>query len=222
MSGMDMSGMDMSGMDMSGDSSMAGMNMYFVSSFKNYPVMFKNLKATSGGQAFGIFVYLFVLAFLLRGLSFLSLYLEQRVWNTQSVNITIDECECEDEEVKDQESEAAGNCCGGDVAEGKSVALVNKKAHVEHLQKTNNVKRSTIAQILTPGMREVKRDVVRFLIYLVTAMFGYALMIAAMSYVILYFFAICLGLAFGELFFNRVRIASGLNDNINGICGNLH
>lgn len=48
------------------------------------------------------------------------------------------------------------------------------------------------------------RDPIRVVIAFTYYVIGYALMLSAMSYVLLYFFAICLGLAFGELFFNNI------------------
>lgn len=273
---------DMSSMDMSSSSDsmdMSGMNMYFTTHYDNYPVIFKTLKASNGAAAFGIFCILFFGAFALRGFSFLSLYLEQKIWRTQSVNITIDECECDDppedfkEEVYENKEKgsgsfsatntnsnannnahAAGGCCGGGGAAAAAAAAADAsedadnapapvttvhtrnrdivvtdpkrvKVHT-HKHTLPNGKarkpRSVLAQLFAPGLNEVYRDLIRLVIYFVTAMFSFVLMIAAMSYVLLYFFAICLGLAFGEMFFNRLRIATGLNDNINGVCGNLH
>ncbi|GMF05527.1 unnamed protein product [Ambrosiozyma monospora] len=78
-----------------------------------------------------------------------------------------------------------------------------------------------LRQLFFPGLAESGKDIIRLLIAFVSAMFGYALMLAAMSFVILYFFAACLGIAFGEVFFNRLSIVLGINKN-SALCGALH
>ncbi|GME84894.1 unnamed protein product [Ambrosiozyma monospora] len=196
--GMDMSSMDMSGMDMSSDSGdTMMMNSYLVTTYSNYPVVFKTLKAHSGGAAFGVFCAIFFSAFFLRGLFFLSAYLEQKVFHnyTNAVLVQeVDNCAC------DPESEDEKSPFGALKRKGQA---------------------SMLRQLFFPGLAESGKDIIRLLIAFVSAMFGYALMLAAMSFVILYFFAACLGIAFGEVFFNRLSIVLGINKN-SALCGALH
>ncbi|KAH3664052.1 hypothetical protein OGAPHI_004766 [Ogataea philodendri] len=191
---MDMSSSTDSSMDME------GMNSYLVTSYNKYPVVFHTLRASSGGEAFGIFCVLFFSAVFLRGLFFLSAYLEQKVFHnlTNAVLIQeLDNCACGPE----KDEEGTGN--GGSVS----------------------VRSLGLAKIFKftffPGFGELKRDIIRLLIAFTATMFGYALMLAAMSFILLYFFAICLGIAFGEVFFNRLSIVLNINKN-SSLCGQLH
>lgn len=225
---MDMSGMDM-GSDHSHHSDSMGMNMYFVTHYKDYPVMFRHLVAHGPGGAFGIFCVLFFGAFLLRGVSFLSLYLEQSVFKTQSANINIvieeeDNCACDDADYSSNGKnsiEPQEETVNGIITTTTKRNTVIKKTTIKNAA-SQPKQRSVLAQLFAPTWGEVYKDIIRLVVYFVQAMLSFALMIAAMSYIILYFFAICLGIAFGEVFFNRLRIAMGLNNNLSGVCGNLH
>ncbi|QOU21959.1 hypothetical protein BRETT_002123 [Brettanomyces bruxellensis] len=168
------------------------MNTYLVTDYSDYPVIFKNLKASSKAAAFGIFCVLFFAAFVFRGLAFLNAYLEQRVFHnyTNAVIVQNDPCACDpDSELDQKGDDNAVSTVGGT---HKSFGRILK-------------------ELFMPGMREWKKDLVRLIIAFVSAMIGYGLMLAAMSFVVLYFFAICLGLAFSEVFFNRLGIAMGIN-----------
>ncbi|GMM34374.1 high-affinity Cu transporter [Saccharomycopsis crataegensis] len=238
-SSMDMSGMDMSGMDMS------SMNTYFTDSYLDYPILFKTLKAKDEGAAFGIFCILFFAAFALRGLNFLIIYLEQKVWKTSStdINITIEEeenCACDaeedigsDEKHSRDESEKHGDqpvvsttAPNGHVT--LNATTTNNKATVKNAHITNNVNRrqsnrSPLAQLFAPSWGEIYKDIIRLVLHFLSAMFSFALMLATMSFILVYFFAICLGVAFGEVFFNRLRIVLEMDDNMGGIlCSDLH
>ncbi|KAG7877335.1 hypothetical protein KL938_004091 [Ogataea parapolymorpha] len=187
----------MDGMGMSMD---MNMNYYLTTHYDRYPVIFHTLRASSGAGAFGIFCVLFFGAVFFRGLFFLSAYLEQRVFHnlTNAVLIQeIDNCACDPEEDKKHDP-------SGGTLSAKSLGLGK-----------------IIRQTLCPGLGELKRDFIRLLIAFTATMFGYALMLAAMSFVVLYFFAICLGMAFGEIIFNRLSIVLGINKN-SSLCGSLH
>lgn len=164
--------MDMGSMDM------AGMNMAFSTTYNNYPVWFSGLKAASGGAAFGIFVLIFAVAFITRGLIFLSAYLEVKVFHAPNVLVTVEdeaECGCDDK---------------GEVA---------------------LVRASVFRQMLWTNATDARNDVVRLVLAFVIAMFGYALMLATMTFVVVYFFAVVTGLAFAELFWGRLGRVTGVN-----------
>lgn len=176
------------------------MNSYFVTDWLNYPVIFRTMALSNGGKLFGIFLFLFVLGFLFRGLSFASAYIEQKVFHNYQNSVIV---------------EVEENCECGDVdtdSAGKSA----QSAPTSHKMRS-----SKLRQFLLPGKSEFLKDVVRLLLLFLTLMIGYLLMIAAMSYVILYFFAVVLGIAFGEVFFNRLAIVLDVNKN-NSLCSTLH
>ena len=203
------SSMDMSGGD---DGSMSGMSMnsYFTTNYNDFPVVFKTLHAQTGGAAFGIFCVLFFCAFALRGLFFLSAFIEQRYFHNLSnaVYVQDDNCECGDEDEAKEE----------DITPPPTQIPQHLAAPQLNL---NQPIGSILRQLFLPSLSEISKDIVRLVLAFVIAMFGYALMIAAMSYVLVYFFAICLGIAFGEVFFNRLSMIIGINKN-SAICGNFH
>lgn len=71
---------------------------------------------------------------------------------------------------------------------------------------------TVLKAVFFPGAKESAYDVVRLILYFLTALLGYCLMLGAMTYVLVYFFAVCLGLAFSDLFFFRWGRAKGHSD----------
>ncbi len=195
-----MSGMDMGGSDSGSGSGSMSMTMFMTTKYANVPVFFKTLHAQNGAGAFGIFCVLFFCSFFFRGLVFLSSYLEQAVFHNYSNTIIIEEdCEC------------------GPESDSKDTPPPTPIS--------GNGRKLTFGQVmkqlfyLTPG--EFMRDVIRLLLAFTIVMFGYAIMLAAMSFVLTYFFAICLGLAFADVFFNRLAIILDINKNV-GACSSFH
>lgn len=194
-----MGNMNMGGMDMSGDNAMS-MNMWLTTRYKNTPVVFKTLTASTGAKAFGIFCVLFFSAFAFRGLMFLSSYLEQAVFHNYTNAVIVEEdCGCDD-----------------DLSDPESKPIATQRTNPNHLTFLQIMKKMFL---LSPT--EIFQDVIRLLLAFTIVMFGYALMLAAMSFVLIYFFAICLGLAFGEMFFNRLAIVLNINKTL-GACAGLH
>jgi copper transporter 1 len=165
-------------------SSTMQMSMWMTTRYSNTPAFFKSLHANTGAGAFGVFCVLFFCSFFFRGLIFLSAYLEQVIFHNYSNTIIIEEdCECGIEDSKSSPQPPKVDL---------SVGQIFKK-------------------LLWMGPREFINDIVRLLVAFLIAMFGYAIMLAAMSFVVLYFFAICLGLAFAEVFFNKLSIILNIN-----------
>lgn len=160
-------------------SSMAPMHMFFTTNFDNYPVLFEHLKATTKAEAFGIFVLLFVVAFLVRGLEFVRNYLEQSVWHNPVYNT----CHNVDEKVA-----PVSSCCGkgdeSDVSADMEVAA----------PQTSKL----------PMASRFFRDFIRLILCILPDMFGYALMLVAMTYTLTYFFAVVVGSGSGRFFFERM------------------
>lgn len=174
--------------------SMDSMHMYFTKAYTDYPVLFSSLKASNGGQAFGIFVLIFVVSFLTKGLEFFKNYLEQRVWNNPNYLIPkqettiIEQCGCDDDMDK------AGSA---DVS--------------EHSTPTGN-KNLSLANTLV-------RDVIRLSLCFVVELLGYAMMLVAMTYTLVYFFAVVTGMTFGRFFFERLSDTMGIRPGANNFQG---
>ena len=161
------------------DMGMGGMHMFFTTNFENYPVLFKNLKATTKAEAFGIFVLLFVVAFLVRGFEFIRNYLEQSVWHNPVYN----SCHNVDEKVA-----PVGSCCAkGDESD------VSADMEVAAPQASK-----------LPMASRFFRDTIRLILCILPDMFGYALMLVAMTYTLTYFFAVVVGSGSGRFFFERM------------------
>lgn len=172
------------------------MNTYLTEGFVGYPVVFSGLHAANGGQAFGIFVLLFFVAFFFRGTGFLCAYIEQIVFVPS--RLTVDDDTASDEKI--------GSTCSEE--EAQTTTEIVKE-------------RSTLAKFFQYSPHSLYRDFIRLLIVFVSAMLGYGLMLAAMSFVLLYFFAVVLGIAFGEIFFLRLSNVMGLTTS-GGSCVSLH
>lgn len=183
-----MSGMDHGSMDHgSMDHDMMGMNMWLTTKYDGYPVLFKDLKANNGGQAFGIFLLFFVVAFIGKGCEFLKNYLELKVWHNPNYNrqtTIIDECACDDEEANS----------------GKG------------LESVEQISRPASHSFFTYLMR----DFIRIILCFIPEMFGYALMLVAMTFSLVYFFSVILGNTFGRFFFeklsNKLEVLPGANN----------
>ncbi|OBA27716.1 hypothetical protein HANVADRAFT_52147 [Hanseniaspora valbyensis NRRL Y-1626] len=78
-----MSGMSSSSTSTSSSSMDMSMNSYLTSNWKNYPVLFKKLKADTRGKLFGIFLLLIVATFVYKATGFTLWYLELR-WSKLS------------------------------------------------------------------------------------------------------------------------------------------
>ena len=174
----DMGGMHMGGHSMGGHS-MGAMHMYFTREFKNYPVLFLTLSAKNKAQAFGIFVFLFAMAFIARGFEFLKLYLENRVWKDHS-NLPM---------------------VAGVILEESSIEKENfKKVNFDENDKLDHQSSKPPQGIVA----RVFRDIVLLILCFLPDLFGYALMLAAMTYTLTYFFGVVVGSACGRFFFEKL------------------
>lgn len=195
MASMTMSSAATSTMDMSHSMDMGGsMNMYLTSVYKDYPVLFSTLKASNGGQAFGIFVLVFFVSFLTKGLEFLKNYLEQKVWNNPNYVIPqqttiIENCECDDDFDKSDAENA-----------------------IESKTPTGTHTRLSLANVLV-------RDVIRLCLIFVVELFSYAMMLVAMTFSLVYFFAVVTGMTFGRFFFERLSDTIGIRPGANNFQG---
>jgi copper transporter 1 len=215
-----MGGMDMGGMDMGGNSSMGGhmhmdmpgMNMWLTTHYKKYPVVFKTLKANTGAQGFGIFVLLFVLAFVLRGAEFYRLYLEQRVWQNP---MYLGSCGPDELAAVKSGAKPAGDCCSP-----TSGSSHKDESDIERAQEpAEGAAAATYQPHRLRLALSLVRDAIRIFLNMLQEMFAYGLMLAAMTFCLVYFFAIVTGLALGRFFFEKLSFRMGLKAVTSGIGG---
>ena len=171
-----------SGMDM--DMSM-GMNYYLTPTYKNYPVLFHHLHANNSGKAFGIFLLFVVAAFVYKLLLFGSWCLEVhwfKKWDKQNKYSTLPSANSKDE--------------------GKHYDTENN-FEIQGLPKLPNL----LSDIFVPSLMDLFHDIIRAFLVFTSTMIIYMLMLATMSFVLTYVFAVITGLALSEVFFNRCKIA---------------
>lgn len=190
-----MSGMSgMSGMDTgnSSESSMSmGMNYYLTPTYKHYPVLFQHLSADSRGKAFGIFLLIVVAAFVYKFLLFVSWCLEVhwfKRWNKSNKYSTL------------QVAREASNPQAG--SSGKDYYADNAQFEIQTVPKLPNF----MFDVLSPSLIDLFHDFIRALLTFTATMIIYMLMLAAMSFVLTYVFAVITGLSLAEVFFNRCKI----------------
>lgn len=182
----------MSGMDMgnSSDSSMQmGMNYYLTPTYKHYPVLFQNLIADSEGKAFGIFLLLVVAAFAYKFLLFVSWCLEVhwfKRWNKTNKYSTLQV----EKNAKNDGTTDGKDYYGEDVLEMSSLPKIP----------------NFMFDVFSPSLIDLFHDFIRALLTFTSTMLIYMLMLAAMSFVLTYVFAVITGLTLAEVFFNRCKI----------------
>lgn len=193
--------------DMGGMSSMASMHMYFTREFKDYPVIFKSLSASTKGEAFGIFVLLFFAAFFARFLEFIRNYLEEVVWQNKSysefeagvVNHSANLQPATSIQPTGAAGAGAGGCCTGSADDEDSLDKhvssddVIVQSQESHLSKSN-----------LPIASTIMRDAIRLVLCIVPDLFGYTLMLAAMTFTLTYFFAVVIGSGVGRFVSERL------------------
>ena len=203
-------------MDMatSTSSSMSGMkkmsmHMWLTAEFEGYPVLFKSLIANTKAQAFGIFVLLFVVAFLTRMLEFVRNYLEEIVWKNNNF--------LESEQGIVQHN--ANLAMVPSAAEPLATCCMNAKENgnfEEHFKsccsakKINNDADSSIDKVNSPQIESIKpkgsislastimRDIIRLALCIIPDLLAYSLMLVAMTYTLVYFFAVVIGSGIGR------------------------
>lgn len=170
---------------------MMSMNMYLTTNYKDYPVLFKGLSADTAGKAFGIFLLFFVAAFVSKGFEFTKNYLELKVWNNPNYQVPEPTVieECACDDENEKSSEAEGTTPTGTPR-----------------------RQSSILTVFT-------RDLIRFGLIFLTEIFGYALMLVAMTFSLVYFFAVALGMAVGRFFFERLSDKLDLRPGRNNFQG---
>ncbi|CAK7891832.1 copper transport protein Ctr1p [[Candida] anglica] len=225
-----MSAMDHGSGGMDHGMDMVGMNMYFTTKYNNYPVMFKSLSADSKAKAFGIFVLLFALGFFLRGCEFYRNYLEQRVWkNPAYVGSCPPVSRALSNKAALQEKAASANSGGCCTTTANESSSINKLSHdiddtISAGTGSETETQQQQQQQLPPRQLSLAsslfRDAIRLILCIIPDLFGYALMLAAMSFCLVYFFGVVLGLGVGRFVFEKLSdrtklraVTSGMNSH---------
>ncbi|QLQ82476.1 hypothetical protein HG537_0H02380 [Torulaspora globosa] len=172
----------MSGMDM-------GMNYYLTPTYKHYPVLFHHLSADTRGKAFGIFLLIVAAAFVYKFLLFVSWCLEVhwfKRWNKTNKYSTLQVA---------KETNNAGESGGKDYYDDLDL-------DVQTVPKIPNF----MFDVFSPSLIDLFHDFIRALLTFTATMIIYMLMLAAMSFVLTYVFAVITGLTLAEVFFNRCKI----------------
>ncbi|CAI4055110.1 hypothetical protein SUVZ_16G3940 [Saccharomyces uvarum] len=182
----------MSGMSSSNSSSSStsmdmdmGMNYYLTPTYKNYPVLFHHLHANTSGKAFGIFLLIVVAAFVYKLLLFVSWCLEVhwfKKWDKQNKYCTVPSASAKDE-VRNYGTES--------------------NFEIQGLPKLPNL----LGDIFVPSLMDLFHDIIRTFLVFTSTMIIYMLMLATMSFILTYVFAVITGLALSEVFFNRCKLA---------------
>ncbi|AAS50395.1 AAR030Wp [Eremothecium gossypii ATCC 10895] len=171
-----------------GSGSVHMMNMYLGNNYKGYPVLFKNLKADNGAEAFGIFVLIVVACFAYKSLLFISWCLEVKWFKNVG---------------KSQPS------ADGSVGQGKESASAPADIYARDIEHQNPLFPTMphfLFDIFAPTWKELLQDLVRLVITFLSTLIVYLLMLVAMSYVLTFIFAIAFGLATAEVFYNRCKL----------------
>lgn len=173
---------------------MAGMsmNMFLTRAYKDYPVLFSSLSALNAGQAFGIFLLFFVVSFLSKGIEFFKNYLEQKIWNNPNYLVP-------------KPTTVIECACDDDLEKGAN----------ENGEGTT----SSGAPRGLPMAKSIVRDVIRLLLCFLLEMLGYAMMLVAMTFSLVYFFAVVTGMALGRFFFERLSDHMQLRPGNNNFAG---
>ncbi|KAG5419706.1 CTR1 [Candida metapsilosis] len=186
--------------DMGGMSDMASMHMYFTREFQDYPVIFKGLTASNKGEAFGIFVLLFVAAFFARFLEFIRNYLEEVVW--QNDKYSEFEAGVVNHSANLQPSTSAQAVAG--VAGGRSIDDDSLDKHVSNEAVNVQSQEPHPSKSKLPMASTIMRDAIRLVLCVVPDLFGYTLMLAAMTFTLTYFFAVVIGSGVGRFVSERL------------------
>ncbi|QID88532.1 copper transport protein ctr1 [Saccharomyces pastorianus] len=175
-----------SSMDMDMDMDMdMGMNYYLTPTYKNYPVLFHHLHANTSGKAFGIFLLIVVAAFVYKLLLFVSWCLEVhwfKKWDKENKYCTLPSANAKDD--------------------GRNYGTENN-FEIQGLPKLPNL----LGDIFVPSLMDLFHDIIRTFLVFTSTMIIYMLMLATMSFVLTYVFAVITGLALSEVFFNRCKLA---------------
>ncbi|KAH3688830.1 hypothetical protein WICPIJ_000190 [Wickerhamomyces pijperi] len=202
----------MDSMSSTTSSSSMSMTMYLMTSYLNTPVIFEKLYATNKATCFAIFVVLFCTGFAFRGMAFLNTYIEQRIFRDERRNI---------EDIKIQvEKDLNSKVIGDSSTDQESYEVLSLRKLQSAHGTFNETQRSILAKFLSHTTQSLYQDFIRLLLTFSQVMVAYALMLAVMTCVLPYFFAVCLGIAFGEIFFLRLGHCYGLHPS--HINGSLH
>ena len=191
------------------------MHMWFTTDYKNYPVLFKTLSATNKAQQFGIWLLLFAVCMLSKGLEFLRIYLEVKVWAPEP-RCAMGPLRADPEinaphhpRFRDNPQLEKDN---GEDSPDKGLLSLEKDYEKEHKDD----------EVIEPMARphrgyqrplwptRIFRNAVILGLIFIPEMLNYAMMLSVMTYTLTYFFAVAVGQGFGRFVFEKLSMHLGI------------
>lgn len=168
-------------------------SMYLTTSYIGTPVIFESLYATDRATCFAIFVILFAVGFVFRGFAFINSYIEQKIFKSVAFI----------EEAKSQLETALDERC---FRKEEKMTATQEKFEVDDLRRLHSPEtywkeRPVLIKFLSHNIQSIYQDFIRLILTFIQIVLAYALMLAVMTCILTYFFAVCLGVTFGEIFF---------------------
>ncbi|CUM49382.1 uncharacterized protein AC631_05579 [Debaryomyces fabryi] len=195
---------------MSNTSSGMVMQMTFTNNFRDTSVLFEGLKASTKPQAFGIFCLFFFVAFILRGLIFVYVYIEQVVWRRGQESLSLSYKRTVDFGFDDEIQEPFEK----QGSESNTYSTNSEELNLTPALLSQKKRRSFLLQMFYTNWKDFEKDIVRLILSFLIAILSYSLMLVIMSYITCYFFAVVLGIAVGEVWFKRLERISICNEQI--------
>lgn len=196
------------GMDMS---SHMGMNYYLTREYAKYPVVFEKLYANSKADAFGIFVLILAAAFCYKFLLFLNWTLEIhwfKKWNkTKKLEsaLSLKNNSSNINKVIEDDDNMSLFSNGQKTDYDSDATQVYQDNNGLQLTQPLPKMPNLLFDIFAPNLYDLIHDFIRIIIIFTSTMIIYMLMLAAMSFVLTYVFAVVTGLSLSEVFFNRCK-----------------
>ncbi|CCG83622.1 putative Ctr copper transporter [Taphrina deformans PYCC 5710] len=153
------------------------MSMVFTTSYSGVPILFESWAPKDNGAFVGAWFAIFFWAILFRALIWMRSVFETR-WAARWYRKY---------EMRPVQSRT----------DSDSINAIDK------LEEKRSALSSSQRQLQTHAPFRLQVEVPRMLLVFVTVILGYSLMLITMTYVVGYFFAVCTGLAVGELIFGR-------------------
>lgn len=181
---------------------MMHMNYYLTREYLHYPVLFEKLYANDKKGAFGIFVLILAACFVYKLLLFVNWTLEIHWFKKWNKTRKVQTAMSIKEEVERDNNESVRNMDGYD-----SDSTVYQDQNGYQLTSPLPTMPNLMFDIFGPNIVDLFHDFIRILLIFTSTMIIYMLMLAAMSFVLTYVFAVITGLACSEVFFNRCKMA---------------
>lgn len=190
------------------------MHMWFTGDYKGYPVLFKTLTATNKAQQFGIWLLLFSVCMLSKGLEFLRIYLEVKVWAPVprcAMNVVADP-EINSPHHPRFRDHPDSPVTAEHPESGKGLLLLLEKDFREFKddEVIEPMPRRVAGMERPSWLTRLFRDAVILGLTFIPEMLNYTMMLSVMTYTLTYFFAVAVGQGFGRFVFEKLSMHLGI------------